>query len=71
MSTKELIEAKIQTMDEAQLAALYPIIESIAKTEKPEENLSTLEKLRRITIDAPEDFSTNFELYASGEKRAE
>ncbi len=71
MNTKELIEAKIQMMDEAQLAALYPIIERIAKTEKPKENLGTLEKLRRIKIDAPEDFATNLDLYASGEKSVE
>ena len=71
MSTKELIEAKIQTMDEAQLAALYPIIESITTAEKPEENLSTLKKLARIKIDAPEDFATNLDLYTSGEKSVE
>ena len=68
MSTKELIEAKIATMNEAQLVALYPIVERIAQTEKPAENLGTLEKLRRIKIDAPADFATNLDLYASGEK---
>ena len=30
MSTKELIEAEIQTMDEAQLVSLYPVGERIA-----------------------------------------
>ena len=71
MSTKELIEAKIQPMNEAQLAALCPIIERIAETEKPAENLGTLEKLRRIKIDAPADFATNLDLYTSGEKIVE
>ncbi len=71
MSTKELIEAKIETMDEAQLAALYPIVERIAQTEQREENIGVLEKLRRIKIDAPEDFATNLDAYASGEKSVE
>jgi hypothetical protein len=30
-----------------------------------------LEALSRIQIDAPPDFSENFELYASGEKKFE
>ena len=71
MSTKELIEAKIATMDEAQLVTLYPIVERIAQTEKPEENLGTLQKLARIKIDAPADFATNLDLYTSGEKSVE
>lgn len=71
MSTKQLIEAKLATMDEAQLVALYPIIEQMAQTEKPIENLSFMEKLSRIEIDAPSDFSANHEAYANGEKSVE
>lgn len=71
MSTKERIEAKIAMMDEAQLVALYPIVERIAQSEKPAENVSTLEKLGRIKIDAPPDFSANHEAYANGEKSVE
>ena len=29
---------------------------------------SLMPKLRNITIDAPEDYSTNFDLYLTGEK---
>ena len=71
MSTKELIEAKIQTMSEAQLSALYPIIERIAERKPADETLSFMEKLGRIEIDAPPDFSANHEAYASGEKSVE
>ena len=71
MSTREWIEAKIQTMDEAQLAALYPIVESIAERKSADETLSFMEKLGRIQIDAPPDFSANHEAYASGEKSVE
>ena len=66
MSTKELIEAKIGTMNEAQLAALYPIVEQIAQAEpRPEEG--ALAKLKRIKIQAPEDFATNLDAYTRGE----
>lgn len=71
MSTKELIEAKLQTMNESQLVALYPIVKQMAEEKSSEQTLSLMEKLRRIKIDAPEDFATNFELYASGEKSVE
>ena len=71
MSTKELIESELQTMDESQLTALYPIVKQMAKKKSSAQEPSLMEKLRRITIDAPEDFATNLNLYASGEKSVE
>ena len=68
MSTKEWIEAKIQTMDEAQLVALYPIVERIAERQADDETLSFVEKSGRIKIQTPEDFATNLALYISGRK---
>ena len=71
MNTKELIESELQTMDESQLTALYPIVKQMAKEKSGVQEPSLMEKLRRIKIDAPEDFATNLDLYASGEKRVE
>ncbi len=71
MSTKELIESELQTMDESQLTALYPIVKSIAERKSAGEKLSFMEKLGRIQIDAPADFSANHEAYANGEKSVE
>ena len=69
MSIRELIQAELETMDEAQLVALYPVVERIAKIEKAEDVApSLMEKLGRITIDAPSDFSANHEDYANGQK---
>lgn len=68
MSTKELIEAEIQAMDETQLNELYPIVKQFAEAKKGEPQ-SFMAKLRSIKIDAPEDFATNLDQYMSGEKR--
>lgn len=68
MTTKELIESEIQTMDESQLSALYQAAKQIGK--KKTVTPSIMSKLKSVKIQAPEDFSTNFDLYASGEKRA-
>lgn len=71
MNTRELIESELPTMDEAQLVALYPIVKQMAEEEARAQEPSLMEKLRRIKIDAPAAFATNFDLYASGEKRVE
>lgn len=68
MSTKELIEAEIQMMDEKQLNELYPIVKQLAEAKKQAPQ-SFMSKLRSIKIDAPEDFATNLDQYMSGEKR--
>lgn len=71
MSTKELIEAKLQMMDESQLVALYPIVEQMTARKTEDEAPSFMEKLARIKIQAPADFAANHEAYASGEKSVE
>ncbi len=69
MSTRELIEAEIEAMNETQLNELYPIVKQFAEAKKGEPQ-SFMAKLRSIPkIDAPEDFATNLDLYMSGEKR--
>ncbi|HEV7669509.1 MAG TPA: hypothetical protein VGS22_13375 [Thermoanaerobaculia bacterium] len=41
------------------------------KTTAPEEKLSLLAKLQKISIDGPEDFSANLDQYLSGERHFE
>ena len=69
MSTKELIEIEIQRMDENQLNELYQIVRQIAETKTRSSTPSLMSKLKQVKIQAPEDFATNLNLYASGEKR--
>lgn len=70
MTTKELIEIEIQSMDENQLDALYQAAKQITVNRERVSSSSLMSKLKQIKIQAPEDFATNLDHYASGEKRA-
>jgi len=71
MTTKERIQAEIEHVsDEKDLDELYKLVKDFAKSRR-NPGQSLMSKLRGISIDAPEDFSTNFDQYAAGEKRAE
>lgn len=71
MTTKELIEAEIEHLDEAQLNQLYQVARRLSESKKPPATPSLMGKLKQVKIDGPEDFATNLELYLSGEKRVE
>jgi len=72
MSTKELIKAEIEKLDEEKLEELYDAIKKLTASNKPaSEKPSFMAKLKRVKIDAPEDFSVNLDQYTSGEKRIE
>lgn len=68
MTTKEKIIEGLAALDDAGLAKVHAVVRELSesKAEKPKESI--MEKLRRITIDAPPDFSKNLDLYLSGEK---
>ncbi len=70
MTTRELIYAEIERVDDDQLDELYAVIKQFTQS-KQAAKPSLVEKLRRIQIDAPEDFAANLDLYLSGEKRVE
>ena len=68
MVTKEIIKSEIERVPEDRLEELYEVVK-IYSGSKTENNGSTLfSKLRQISIDGPEDFSENLDLYLSGEK---
>jgi hypothetical protein len=69
MTTKELIEAEIEHLDEEQLDELYRVVQELAQSKKPASVPSLMARLKQVRIEAPEDFAVNFDLYASGEKR--
>lgn len=72
MTTKELIYAEIERIDEAQLDELYTVIKQFTQVQQqPANKPSLMAKLKRIQIDAPEDFAANLDVYVSGEKRAD
>ncbi len=69
MTTKELIQAEIESLDEQDLQELYSLIRQFVKSKQCSSPDRLMSRLKRIKIDAPEDFSVNLELYMSGEKR--
>jgi hypothetical protein len=72
MTTKELIYAEVERMDDEELRQLYGLIKSFLARRASGSKPSLMESLRRIQIDdAPEDLSTNHDLYLNGEKSVE
>ena len=71
MSTKELIQADLDTLNDEDLDALYAIIKQFIHSKRSVEPQSFMASLRSIQIDAPPDFATNLDLYVSGEKHVE
>jgi hypothetical protein len=71
MSTKELIQAELETLSDEDLEALYTVIKCFIQSKRHAQPRSLMAALRGIQIDAPPDFAANLDLYVSGEKRAE
>lgn len=71
MTTKEMIQAEIDRLDEEYLDEVYLLIKNFAQSKQPSKKQSLMSKLKSIKIDAPADFATNLDLYVSGEKRVE
>ena len=70
MMTKEMIYGEIDQIEDVYLEDLYQKIIEFVQTKQPQKKPSLMAKLRRIQIDAPEDFAANLDLYISGEKHA-
>jgi hypothetical protein len=68
MTTKELLLREIEQLSEEELEALFVLIRDFLDQKSNDENVGFLERLSEITIEGPEDFSENFDLYLSGEK---
>lgn len=72
MSTKERIQAVIDSVAEENLDELYHVVQEFAASHNGKHAPGIMEKLRRVKkIQAPVDFAENLDLYTSGEKRVE
>jgi hypothetical protein len=71
MSTKELIQAELDTLSDEDLDALYAVIKHFVQSKRHTKPQSLMATLRSIEIDAPSDFAANLDLYVSGEKRVD
>ena len=70
MTTKELIHAEVDRVRDEYLDELYRLIKEFARSKEHAEKPSLMSRLKRIKIEAPEDFAENLDLYVSGEKSA-
>jgi hypothetical protein len=70
MTTREMIQSELEHVPEERLDDLYGIVKQFSHaSDRP---MGIMAKLQAIPkIDAPADFSTNFDIYMSGEKRVE
>jgi hypothetical protein len=68
VTTKELIRAEIDRVNEEHLEDLYELVREFARARTPTGKSSLMAKLQSIQIDAPEDFAANLDLYTSGQK---
>ena len=66
MTIREEIIAKVQDLPDSVLLKVFEIVEEIEEKEK---RPSLMQRLRKIKIDGPPDFSRNIDLYLSGEKQ--
>lgn len=69
MTIKELIYAEIDKVEEENLDELYEVVKRFTQAKTPQIKEGVLSKLKDIKIQAPKDFSTNLDLYLSGEKQ--
>lgn len=69
MTVKELIYAEIDKVGEENLNELYEVVKRFTQTKATQPKPGVLSRLKRIKIQAPEDFAANLDLYLSGEKQ--
>jgi len=68
MISKEQIKAEIEKVPEERLDSLYSIIKDYACSIPENGGRSLMSKLQDVTINGPQDFAENIDLYLSGEK---
>ena len=67
MILKELIKSEIEKVPDNRLEELYSVVRTYSRSSGNGDGRSFMSKLREITIDGPEDFSANSDLYLTGE----
>lgn len=68
MVTRELIHSEIERLSPADLEELYKLIRRLNSVRRKKKK-GALSKIKQVKISAPKDFSTNHDLYATGERR--
>jgi len=70
MITKQQLYAEIDNISEENLDDFYQLLKHFIQTKQKQKKAGLLSRLQPIKIDAPEDFTTNLDLYMNGSKDA-
>lgn len=69
---RDLIKSEIDNVDEKYLDEIYNyVLAKNTQSKPPGKKESFMSQIKKIKIDAPVDFSTNYEQYIRGEKSIE
>jgi hypothetical protein len=68
MVTKDIVKSEIEKVPQERLEELYQVVKSFTSPAPEASPKSFMAKLRELSIDGPEDFSANVDLYLSEEK---
>ena len=68
MSTKERIQAVIDTVPENRLDDLYAVVCDFVEHSDGKNGQGIMERLKNVKIEAPADFAANLDQYVTGEK---
>jgi hypothetical protein len=71
MTTNELLKVEIDGLDDQSADAVLQFVKQLADSKPIKREGRLLEKLMRIRIQGPPDFSENLDLYLSGEKNVD
>ena len=68
MSTREKIQAEIETLNRQELEELFALILEFIESKRQAKAEGVLSRLAQIQIEGPLDLSENHDLYITGEK---
>lgn len=63
MNPRDLIQEEIARLSDQQVKELYELVRELARAKQTGQKPGFMSRLRRIQIEAPEDFSENLDLY--------
>lgn len=71
MTTRAQILEELDRLDEKDLERVHHLIRQLTASKENGGGQTLMAKLRKIQIEAPEDFAANLDQYVSGEKRVD
>ena len=71
MTSRALVHAEVDRIADERLDEAFAVVKQLAAKNGKARKPGLMSRLRRVKIAAPADFSSNLDLYTTGEKRVE